>query len=177
MRSVRTAAVLALSLALSVGAFAATPVILSISPSTVVAGGPSFTLTVNGANFVSGAIVHANGVNLGTNFVSSTQLTATINSAQIVNAGTLSITVTNPSTVASGAVTLTIAPNQPQITTLDPASVPTGNQNVTVTANGSNFAQSAIVRVNGTARSDLITARLWRPRWTTKPSAKTQAQQ
>src|SRR6266581_2809249 len=35
---------------------ATTPVILSIDPKSVIAGSSSFTMTVNGANFVSGAL-------------------------------------------------------------------------------------------------------------------------
>src|SRR5205814_1321940 len=151
MRSVRTAALLALSLALTASAFAATPVILSIDPSTVIAGGPSFTLTVNGANFAAGAVVRVNGVGQGTNFVSASKLTATIPSTLIVNQGTLSITAINSGSAASSPVTLTVAPNQPTIITLDPSSVPVGNQNVTVTLNGTNLASSAIVRVNNIA--------------------------
>ena len=33
------------------------PSITSLSPSSAIVGGPQFTLTVNGANFVSGAVV------------------------------------------------------------------------------------------------------------------------
>src|SRR6185295_8271987 len=151
MRSVRTAAVLALSLGLTAAAFAATPVIVSIDPNTVVAGSPSFTLTVNGGNFAAGIVIRANGTTLGTNLVSSTQATATVPSTLILNAGTINITATNPGSGASSAVALTVIANQPQITTLDPPSVPIGNQNVDVTVNGTAFASSAIVRVNNIA--------------------------
>lgn len=151
MRSVRTAAVLALSLGLTAAAFAATPVIVSIDPNTVVAGSPSFTLTVNGGNFAAGIVIRANGSSLGTNLVSSSQATATVPSTLILNAGTLNITATNPGSGASSAVALTVIANQPQITTLDPPSVPVGNANVDVTVNGTAFASSAIVRVNNAA--------------------------
>jgi hypothetical protein len=129
-----------------------TPVILSIDPSTVIAGSPSFTLTVNGANFAAGAIVKANGFSQLTNVVSSSQLTATIQTSVIATAGNVSITVTNPGSTTSSAVTLTVAPNQPTITSLDPTSVPIGNQNVTITVTGTNFASTAQVRVNNSGR-------------------------
>ena len=45
-------------------------------PTAVVPGGPDFTLTVNGAGFVPGAVVHWNGSPRPTTFVSNTQLTA-----------------------------------------------------------------------------------------------------
>jgi hypothetical protein len=65
-------------------------------PDTATPGGPAFTLTVNGAGFVSGATVDFNGIALPTTFVSSSQVTATIPAAAIASAGTAEITVVNP---------------------------------------------------------------------------------
>ena len=65
-------------------------------PSAVAPGGPSFTLAVNGTGFVSGATVNWNGTALSTTFVNSSQLTATVPAANVVNACTASITVSNP---------------------------------------------------------------------------------
>ena len=65
-------------------------------PSAVAPGGPSFTLTLNGTGFVSGSTVNWNGVALATTVVSSSQLTATVPTGNIANAGTVSITVTTP---------------------------------------------------------------------------------
>jgi len=151
MRSVRTAALLALSVVLTVSAFGVTPVILSIDPSTVVAGSSSFTLTVNGGNFAAGIVIRANGTSLGTTFVSSSKATATVPSTFTLNAGTVNITAVNPGSSPSSSVPLTVVTNQPQITTLDPPSVPVGNQNVTVTVNGTAFSSAAVVRVNNIA--------------------------
>jgi Putative Ig domain len=99
----------------------ARPTITSIDPTCVTPGGPQFTLTVNGTNFVSGATVNWNGSPLTTTFVSSTQLTATVPANLIANAGTASITVVNPtcSGATSAPVTLTIA-NTPVITNPPP---------------------------------------------------------
>jgi IPT/TIG domain-containing protein len=47
------------------------PIIESIVPSTATRGGPAFTLTVNGSNFVTGSAVEWNGTNRTTVFVSS----------------------------------------------------------------------------------------------------------
>src|SRR5437762_1669711 len=131
-------------------AFAATtPVILSIDPTSVVAGSASFTMIVNGANFVTGAQVRFNGSTLSTTLVSSSQLTAIVPSTRILNAGTINVTATNPGSTASGAVTFTVLPNDPQITALDPASIAQNTPApVTVKVNGQNFASTAIVRVN-----------------------------
>jgi hypothetical protein len=72
------------------------PVTTSISPSSAVAGGGSFTLTVNGTNFVSTSVVRWNGSDRATTFVSATQLTATVPASDIAVAGTAQVTVFNP---------------------------------------------------------------------------------
>jgi hypothetical protein len=68
-----------------------TPTLSGISPASTNLG--SFTITVTGSNFVSGAQVMFNNAALTTTFVSSTQLTAVGNAT---SAGTFSITVQNP---------------------------------------------------------------------------------
>ncbi len=64
------------------------PSITSLSPSSVNAGGASFTLTVNGTNFVPAAVVQWKGVIRTTTFVSSTQLAVTVTGADIASPGT-----------------------------------------------------------------------------------------
>jgi FG-GAP-like repeat/Abnormal spindle-like microcephaly-assoc'd, ASPM-SPD-2-Hydin len=65
-------------------------------PDATAPGGPSFTLTVNGTGFVSGATVNWNGIALTTTFVSSSQLTATVPAANVASAGTAEIKVLAP---------------------------------------------------------------------------------
>jgi hypothetical protein len=72
------------------------PLVNQLTPASVAPGGPSFTLTVNGAAFVAGATVQWNGHLRSTTFVSSTQVTATIRSSDIATAGTATIRVKNP---------------------------------------------------------------------------------
>ncbi len=67
-------------------------------PDAVVPGGQSFTLTVNGTGFASGAVVQWNGAALATTFVSHSQLTAVVPASDIATAGTTSVTVMNPGT-------------------------------------------------------------------------------
>lgn len=76
------------------------PSLTSISPNSATAGGPAFTLTVTGTNFVSGSIVQWNGSDRTTGFVSSTQLTATIPATDISAAGVAYVSVVNPAPVA-----------------------------------------------------------------------------
>ena len=72
------------------------PAVIGLSPSWEIAGGPSFTLTVDGSNFVSGAKMRWNGSDRATSFVSSTEVKAAILAADIATAGTASVTVYNP---------------------------------------------------------------------------------
>src|SRR5262249_31311658 len=58
--------------------------------------GSSFTLTVNGSNFVSASVVQWNGSARPTTFVSSTQLTAQIQASDIAASGDVAITVFTP---------------------------------------------------------------------------------
>ena len=79
--------------------FAQTPVpFLSqpLVPDAMAPGGPDFTLTVNGAGFVSNSVVNWNGSALATQFVSSSQLTATVPAANIATVATAWVTVANP---------------------------------------------------------------------------------
>lgn len=69
----------------------APPTITSISPVSAIAGGPAFTLTVNGTNFISGSTVNFNGSALATKFASATQLTAVVPASGITLAGTFNV--------------------------------------------------------------------------------------
>ncbi len=72
------------------------PTISSFSPTSVTGGSASFTLTVNGSNYVSGAVIQWAGSSSGsisTTVVSSAQLTATIPSTLITAAGTAQVSV------------------------------------------------------------------------------------
>src|SRR5206468_4043062 len=73
------------------------PTLGSISPASVTVGGSTITLTVNGTNFNSSSVVHWNGNNRTTTFVSATQLTAKIMTGDIQATGVFPVTVNNPS--------------------------------------------------------------------------------
>jgi hypothetical protein len=87
---------------------AAPPAMSSLSPSNATAGGPAFTLTVNGSDFVSGAVVRWNGAARTTTFVSAMRLTAAISASDIAAAGTAQVSVLNPSGTASGTLPFTV---------------------------------------------------------------------
>jgi hypothetical protein len=86
----------ATSAAVNFSVAAAAPTIASVSPSTSVAGGAAFTLSVTGTNYNTGSVVQWNGSPRVTKFTNGTTLSAQIQAADIANAGTASIVVVNP---------------------------------------------------------------------------------
>ena len=86
------------------------PIIRSVSPSQVVAGGSGFTLSVYGSGFVGNAVVLWNGSARATQYISKTQLQASISSADIQQAGSAEVTVTDQrgNSVPSNSVFVTI---------------------------------------------------------------------
>jgi hypothetical protein len=86
------------------------PTIATLTPSSATAGGPAFTLTADGSNFVSGATILWNGSARTTTFVSATRVTASIPAPDIAAAGSVSVSVRNPDGQASSPQTFTINP-------------------------------------------------------------------
>jgi uncharacterized protein (DUF1800 family) len=78
------------------------PIVSGASPASIPVG--TFTLTVTGSEFVSGAQVMFGGAALTTTFVSSTQLTAT-GTATAGQVGTVTVTVSNPNPGSAGSTT------------------------------------------------------------------------
>jgi hypothetical protein len=89
-------------------ASAANATLSSLSPATANNGDSPFKLTVNGSNFVSGAMVQWNGSSRPTTYVSSAQLVASIPASDVATAGTAQIGVVNPSSSRSSSLTFTV---------------------------------------------------------------------
>jgi hypothetical protein len=106
-----------------------TPVVTSVLPGSLSAGGAATTLTVNGSGFVVTSVVRWNGTARTTTFVSKTQLQAAITKSDLATAGSVPVTVFNPTPGGgtSGAVSFVIgaatlppaAPGWPSVTTLN----------------------------------------------------------
>jgi hypothetical protein len=69
------------------------PVLDSISPDTVVSGGPTFTLHAYGSGYTPSSVIRWNSIPLTTTQVDPTHLTTSIPSSAILGAGTMGITV------------------------------------------------------------------------------------
>jgi uncharacterized protein (TIGR03437 family) len=129
---------------------APTPAITSLIPASVLVGGPDFTLTVNGSNFLSSATVAWNGAALPTTRVSATQLTAIVSAALIAASGTAKISVFNEGPVSSGELALSIASTPvASLASLSPSSAVPGGADFTLTVTGAAFTANSIVQWNG----------------------------
>ena len=133
------------------------PSIASLNPTTVAAGGPAFTLTVNGSGFIQASVVNFNGNAKATTFVSASQLTATIPASDIAASGNSNVTVTNPApgggTTSNFTFTISSAANPaPTLASISPTSGALG-QGVSLTLNGTNFISSSVVNFGGNANT------------------------
>jgi Tol biopolymer transport system component len=133
------------------------PTISTLAPTSAVAGGAAFNLTVNGAGFVNASTVQWNGAARTTTFVSATQLTAAITAADIAAAGNGAVTVSSPAPgggVSAGKTFTIQAPNPvPTITSLAPNNSVAGGPTFILTVNGTNFINASTVQWNGAART------------------------
>src|SRR5215472_12532896 len=133
------------------------PALTSLSPSTVTAGSPGFTLTVTGANFASTSVVQWNGSNRPTTFVRGTQLQASVAAADIASAGSAQVSVSTPGSGGgtSNSLALTIAAPTPApiLSSISPTTASAGGAAFTLTATGSSFTSGSIVQVNGASRT------------------------
>jgi hypothetical protein len=80
------------------------PTVAQLAPASATAGGAAFTLTVNGTNFGSTAVVNWNGTaqTSNTTFVSGNQLIVAVPAAAIATSGTVTVSVTNPGSPGTG---------------------------------------------------------------------------
>ncbi len=145
------------------------PVITSLNPPNVVAGGGDLTLTVYGKYFtpasLTGSVVRFNGVAAAsTTFNSSTVLTAVISAAAVAAPGTAQVTVYNPPFLLfpsrlSNQFPFTVTAPTASISALDPTSAVVGGPAFNLGVTGTGFvtgAAGAVVRWSGV---DLATTR------------------
>jgi len=131
------------------------PVISSLSPDHMTAGGSGFTLTVNGSGFISSSVVNWNDSPRPTSFVNSGQLTASISQADVAAVGTAQVSVFNPAPEGgtSSHLTFSVSGSGPSITSLSPASRAASGPTFILVVNGNNFNSSTVMRWNGQDRA------------------------
>jgi trimeric autotransporter adhesin len=134
------------------------PVLKSMTPTTIQAGNPVFTLHVMGDKFSPGSLVEWNGTPLPSIFIDVNHMTAQIPATLVQNPGTSMVAVftTTPGGGTSATVlTFTITPapsNVPNITSAAPNTVLAGSNGAAIVLSGSNFVSQSIVTVNNTNR-------------------------
>ena len=80
------------------------PALAQLVPNTANSGDPQFTLTVNGSNFATNAVINWNGAKQTTMRVTGGQLMTTIPATAVASPATVSVTVTNPDTAGTGGI-------------------------------------------------------------------------
>jgi hypothetical protein len=131
-------------------------------PSTPYCSPNDFTLTVNGTNFVNGAVVNWNGSARPTQFGSSTQLTATISPTDAAFPGTAGVSVSTPTGPSNTMPFSLTAPATslppPTISSLSQTTIGAGashpnSTTFTLTVNGSSFVPCSVVQFGSTAEA------------------------
>ena len=137
------------------------PSITSLSPNPAIVGSADFTLTVTGVNLISGSVVRWNEQPRVTEFVSSTQLKATILSSDVQDFGMASVDVDVPNFGFTNSLPINISTGNPipGITSLNPSSANAGSGQFQLTVNGNGFVNGSVVRWNGSDRQRVSAAR------------------
>ena len=134
------------------------PQLTTLNPTTTVAGGPGFTLTVSGADFDPSSSVAWNGALKPTQFLGTTTLSAQIDPGDIVSAQTIWVTVVTPgpgggtSNALSFIVTGGPGSSVPTLLSLSPSQAQAGGAGFTLSATGADFVLGSTVLWNGTPR-------------------------
>jgi uncharacterized protein (TIGR03437 family) len=128
----------------------ATPSISRLSPASIDAGSPGFTLGIDGADFARGATIWWQSTALATSWESPSRLTGSVPAALIASSGSIEIKACNTSTNCSSAAVFTVTePGAPTFTSVMPSSVTAGAPSVLLTLAGSRFTPGSTVRWNG----------------------------
>lgn len=130
------------------------PSLTSVEPSTVEAGGPSFTLVVEGSGLVPGSVVEWNGEARSTTFQSAERLTAEITADDIAQPGDVGVAVRNagPGGGRSSEATVSVevvSNPKPELDGVDPTAATLGGPGFTLTVQGRDFVEGSEVLWNG----------------------------
>jgi hypothetical protein len=128
------------------------PAVVSISPSSSVAGSPDTTVTIIGSGFVSSSTVQWNGAPVVTTLASSTMLSAVLPAASLSNGTIAKLTVVNPSPGGGTSPEVDFSVNNPTptISKINPASILAGSGDTIVDISGTGFDPSSVIMWNGT---------------------------
>jgi hypothetical protein len=128
--------------------FTIAPVLSSVTPDVIIAGGPPVQLTLTGNGFVPGSVAKWDGVDMVTTYVSSTQLTA-VTPTTIGPVGTHQVRVDVGSS-SSNDFAVSVLQN-PVLSSITPDNVVAGVPSLTLSATGQGFTSTTVLTWNGTS--------------------------
>jgi hypothetical protein len=124
------------------------PEITSLSPPSISAYDPDFTLTVFGTGFAEGALVNFNYETIGeTEFISGTELRAPVR-GYFYRGAAIPVVVYNPGVEVSHEFIFNVNNPVPVLDSVEPAYI-SGGYDSSIQVHGSNFVNFSIVRFNG----------------------------
>lgn len=127
------------------------PAVNSVSPTTALVYGPTYTITVYGSNFVSNSTVKWGNVGLPTTFISAGELQASVSSKYLTAAETATITVANakPGGGYSNGASVAVKNPVPTASSVSPATAILHGPSYTITVYGTNFLPTSTVKWSG----------------------------
>ena len=133
------------------------PVVNEVNPTSVVMWEDDFVLTVTGSGFVSGSVVRWNGSSRPTLYLSSTQLSAGITTADLQQSGSVQVSVLNPGNGGeSNAMELVVRNPRPDLLWTNPSDALAGTGPLTLEVIGGPFAPGTVLRWNGSDRPTTV---------------------
>ena len=131
------------------------PTLTSVAPTFAIAGDTTFTMNVNGTDFVNGdSQVRWNGAALPTIFVSANQLQAMVTAALIGAPGTANVDVETAGPGGGASGTLSFPVLAPSVINIAPTSIPiltAASPAQTITITGANFHAGTVAYADGYA--------------------------
>ena len=123
------------------------PVLKTIDPQSIGAGGSAFTVTLTGTNFLPQSVVRWNNAARPTTYVSSTKLTVSIPASDIASAGSAAVTIFNPVGTGSVSNAKIIVIGIPQIAVTGVRSITRANGQITAVVEITNIGTGAATNV------------------------------
>ncbi len=129
------------------------PGLRSLSPSSIGAGSPGFTLTVTGAQLSATTVVYWNGIARATTLQNTSTLFAQVPSQDVANPSTVTVTLEDSVSGDAPSIGLpfTVQSAKLALSYVSPTSIVAGGTAFTLTAGGSGFVATSVVTLGGTS--------------------------
>ncbi len=123
----------------------------TLTPSSVGVGAAPTDVVVTGLGFFITSQITFDGAPAATTYQDATHLRATLTAAQLATAKSISVRIVNsaPGGGTSAALAFSVNNGVPTIVALNPASVPAGSPDRTLTINGNGFVATSTASSNG----------------------------